>query len=147
MITCFKSKTKLFSTTYLLSNTTKDLKVMLTRIDNEQPPTFIRKCKVNLPTLKFNILRGQKKLTNSPSFFHYLVQVVQIQSISLFHQLPYNRTIDFMLFCSVFSHKLFRQKKENQQFYNFLTFAIERFDVFKFKVSFMEFYLYRKKRG
>ena len=85
-------------------------------------------------------------MTKSPSFFHYLVQVVQIQSISLFHQLPYNRTIDFMLFCSVFSHKLFRQKKEKQQFYNFLTFAIERFVVFKFKVSFMEFYLYRKKK-
>lgn len=129
-ITCFKSKTKLFSTTIPTFNNTKDLKVMFTRID-KHPPTFIRKCKVNLPTLKFNILRRQKTLTKSPSFFHYLVQVVQIQSISLFRQLPQNRTTDFMLFCSVFLHKLFRQKNEKQKLYNFPTFAVERFVVFR----------------
>ena len=87
MITRFKSKTKLFSTTYLLSNATKDLKVMFTRIE-KHPPTFIRKCKVNLPTLKFNVLRRQKKIDEITLFFHYSVQVVQIHSISLFRHIP-----------------------------------------------------------
>ena len=112
---------------------------MLTRIDNEQPPTFIRKCKVNLPTLKFDILRRGKKLRNDPLFSllrssHYFVNCQ-------------NRTTDFMVLCLVFLHKFFQQKKEKQDFYNFSTFAVEWFVVFKviykFKISFM----YCKKGG
>ena len=107
MITYFKSKTKLFSTTYLLSNTTKDLKVMFTRIDIH-PQTFIRKCKVNLPTLKFDILRRGKKLRNDPLFSllrssHYFVNCQ-------------NRTTDFMVLCLVFYTKCSNRKKKNKNF-------------------------------